>query len=211
MCKGILLFLLIIKLCVCQAQHPGYNLLVNANAFKDQFAVASGKINTLESNFVQEKNLSMLAEKIVSKGKFWFKKDSRLRMEYNDPFQYLLILNSDKLYIKDGQRENKISTRSNQLFRQINSLMMDCVKGTALASPDFSVRIFENAATDLIELSPLTKNLKEFFKNINIIVDKKDDSVEAIEMYEISGDSTVIHFINRELNTTIPDALFTIH
>jgi outer membrane lipoprotein-sorting protein len=211
MCKGIFGLLLFIQVSIAQAQYPGYNLLVNSNAFKEQFAALSGKINTLQSNFVQEKNLSMLAEKIVSKGKFWFKKDSRLRMEYNDPFQYLLILNSDKLYIKDGQKENKISTRSNQLFQKINALMMDCVKGTALASPDFSVKVFENASTYLVELSPLSKNLKEFFKNINIIVDKKDDSVSAIEMHEISGDSTVIHFINKELNTTIPDALFTIH
>jgi hypothetical protein len=43
----------------------------------NKFATASQKINSVQSDFVQEKNLSMLSEKIVSKGKFWFKKITR--------------------------------------------------------------------------------------------------------------------------------------
>ena len=211
MCKTIFLLLLIIHGSIAEAQYPGYTLLANTRSFKEQFAAASQKINTLTSNFVQEKNLSMLSEKIISKGSFWFKKDKRFRMQYNDPFQYLMILNNDNVYIKDGQKENTISTRSNQLFRQINAMMIDCVRGTALSSPDFSFRVFESGQSYLIELSPVSKNLSKFFKNINIIVDKKDYSASAIEMYELSGDNTVIHFINKELNTIIPDALFTIH
>ena len=55
----------------------------------------------------------MLAEKITSKGKFWFKKESKVRMEYTQPYQYLMIINKDKVFVKDGQKENKISTKSN--------------------------------------------------------------------------------------------------
>ena len=153
----------------------------------------------------------MLSEKITSKGKFWFKKDNLVRMEYNQPFQYLMIINKNNVFIKDGQKENKVSTTSNKLFQQINKITVDCVQGTALDNNDFKFSVFENDKNFLVELTPVAKNLKEYFKSINIFVDKKDYSVIKLDMRELSGDNTVISFINKELNVTIPDALFAIH
>jgi len=193
-----------------QAQYPGYTPLADLAKFKIEFSTATKKTLTIKSNFVQEKNLSMLAEKIVSKGKFWFKKDSQVRMEYNQPFQYLMIISQDKVFVKDGQKENKVSARSNKLFQQVNKIMIDCMQGTTLSNPDFKTRVFENKTTYLVELVPVVKGLKDLFKNINVVVDKKDCSANSIEMQEVSGDNTIIRFANKELNTTIPDALFTI-
>jgi outer membrane lipoprotein-sorting protein len=191
------------------AQHTSYTIVTDTATFKQQFVTASQKVNTIKSDFVQEKNLSMLSEKITSKGKFWFKKDNMVRMEYSQPFQYLMILNKNDIYIKDGQKENIISTKSNKLFQQINQIMVDCVKGTAFSNKDFSIKVFQNNTGYLIEMSPLNKTLKEMFKNINVTVDKKQYAVNAIEMLETSGDNTIITFTNKEINSSLPDALFT--
>jgi outer membrane lipoprotein-sorting protein len=193
------------------SQHPGYSPVADIAKFKREFAAASQKTQSIKSDFVQEKNLSMLSEKITSKGKFWFRKDNLVRMEYNTPFQYLMIMNKDNVYLKDGNKENKVSTSSNKLFQQINKITIDCVRGTAMENADFKFSIFENSKSFLVELSPVAKNLKEYFKNIDIVVDKKDYSVSRVDMIELSGDDTVINFINKELNVNIPDALFTIH
>jgi len=209
--KAILSFLLLIICIVSKAQYAGYTLVSDIAKFKEQFSSASQKTQTIKSDFVQEKNLSMLSEKITSKGKFWFKKDNLVRMEYNSPFQYLMIINKNNVYMKDGNKENKVATSSNKLFQQINKITVDCVQGTALNNTDFKFKIFENEKGFLVELTPVAKNLKEYFKNINIVVDKKDYSVNRIDMIELSGDNTVINFINKELNANIPDALFTIH
>ena len=88
--------------------------------------------------------------------------------------------------------------------------MIDCMQGTALNNPDFKTRVFENKNNGLVELTPVTKGLKEMFKNINVVVDKKDFSVISIEMQELSGDNTLIRFINKEPNAAIPDNLFAI-
>jgi outer membrane lipoprotein-sorting protein len=207
------LFFIVLLLIVgtsLNAQYPGYSPVADPVKFKTDFSVATQKTLSIKSDFVQEKNLSMLSEKITSKGKFWFKKESQVRMEYNQPFQYLMILNKDKVFIKDGQKENKISTRTNKLFQQINKIMIDCMQGTALNNPDFKTRLFENKTSSLIELTPVTKGLKELFRSINVIVDKKDFSVSSIEMLELSGDNTIIRFTNKELNAAIPDSLFII-
>ncbi len=209
--KVILTILVLIIGYAAKAQYAGYSPVADLAKFKTEFSAATQKTASVKSDFTQEKNLAMLSEKITSKGNFWFKKDSRVRMEYNQPFKYLMILNKDKVYVKDGQKESKVSTRSNKLFQQINKIMIDCMQGTMLNNVDFNTRVFENKNSALVELSPVTKGLKELFKSINVVVDKKDFSVSSIEMKELSGDNTIIRFINKEPNANINDALFTIN
>ncbi|WP_179412196.1 LolA family protein [Mucilaginibacter sp. E4BP6] len=208
--KIILVLSILLSGLTAKPQLAGYTPIADLPKFKEQFAVIAKKTETIKSDFTQEKNLSMLSEKIVSKGKFWFKKDNLLRMEYTKPYQYLMILNKDNMYIKDGQKENKVSTKSNKLFQQINKITIDCVQGTVFNNPDFITKVYENKSTYLVELSPIGKALKEFFKSINVIIDKSDYEVTTIEMNENSGDNTIIRFTNREINTIIPDAIFAI-
>ncbi|MES2774197.1 MAG: outer membrane lipoprotein carrier protein LolA [Bacteroidota bacterium] len=208
--KLVVLLLIMVAGLSVNAQYPGYSPVADLAKFKTDFSLATQKALSVKSDFVQEKNLSMLSEKIVSKGKFWYKKESQVRMEYSQPFQYLMILNKDKIFVKDGQKENKVSTKSNKLFQQINKIMIDCMQGTAFTNTDFKTRVFENKNSSLVELTPVTKGMKELFKSINVIVDKKDFSVSSLEMHENSGDNTLIRFTNKELNAAIPDALFAI-
>jgi len=193
-----------------RSQPAGYKIIPDNTAFKQQFAAAAKKLNTIQSDFVQEKNLAMLSEKISSGGKFWFKKDNLVRMEYTTPFRYLMIINKNNVFIKDDQKENKISARSNKMFQQINRIIVDCVQGTALDNKDFSVKTLEGKDGYLIFLSPIAKGMKELFANINVVVDKKDYSILRMEMVEAGGDNTIIRFTNKQLNIPVSDALFTI-
>lgn len=195
---------------MANAQYNGFSPVKDPEKFRLNFTQAAQKTNSIKSDFTQEKILSMLSEKIVSKGKFWFKKENRVRMEYTQPYQYLMILNKDKVYVKDGQKENKVSTRSNKVFQQINKIMVDCMQGTMLNNPDFKTRIFENKGQFLVELVPVTKGLKDLFKAITVTIENRDFSVAVIEMQELSGDNTIIRFINKDLNADIQDKLFVI-
>jgi outer membrane lipoprotein-sorting protein len=208
--KTLLLILILVSGFVVKAQYPGYTTVADLVKFKTAFAAVALKTTSIKSDFTQDKNLSMLSEKITSKGNFWFKKDSRVRMEYTQPFKYLMILNKDKVYVKDGARESKVSTRSNKMFQQINKIMIDCMQGTMLDNTDFKTRVFENKTAALVELTPVSKGMKEMFKSINVVVDKKDFSVTSIQMLELSGDNTIMRFTNKELNASIPDTLFDI-
>ena len=132
-------------------------------------------------------------------------------MEYTSPYQYLMVINKDRVFVKDRQKESKINTRSNKMFQQINRVMIDCMQGTVFSNPDFSTRLFENKSAVLIEMTPLTKGLKEMFSHIILVVEKKDFSVVSIRMNEASGDYTTIRFINKEQNVQLPDNLFSVN
>jgi outer membrane lipoprotein-sorting protein len=192
------------------AQYPGYILLNHPETFKKSFAQATATTESIQSDFKQEKSLSMLSENINSTGKFWYRKNDKIRMEYVQPYSYIMILNGGKIFTKEGQKENKISANSNKVFQQVNRILIDCVGGSMLDNPDFQSRIFENSGTYLVELIPIAKNLKELYKNINILIDKKDYTATAIEMFELSGDKTIIRFQNKVLNAQIKDSVFNI-
>ncbi len=207
--KGFLSVGILLISLLAQGQYAGYTIMKDEAAFKTQFKTASQKINSIKSDFIQDKNLSLLDDKITSKGKFWFRKENAVRMEYTSPFQYLMVVNGTDVYIKDSKKENRISSRSNKLFQQINKIMIDCVNGNALESKDFTVKLFAGTNDYLAELTPVEKTLKTMFKNVNITIDKKDLSVAKVEMVEPSGDNTSIRFVNREMNVNLSDALFT--
>ena len=193
------------------AQYPGYKPLTNAADFRQQFTKTTQETKSIQCDFVQEKNLSMLSDKIISTGKFWFKRENKVRMEYEKPSYYLLIINGSNIKTKDGQKENKVSAKSNKMFEQINQMMIDCVQGTALDNKSFTTKVFENAQSYLVELVPTVKNLQGIFKNITLTVDKKDYSVSRMEMLEQSGDNTTINFLHKQMNINISDAVFSVN
>ncbi len=204
---------ILIFCCTCLqaiAQHTGYKPLANTDDFRKQFAKASQSTQSIQCDFVQTKNLSMLSDKIVSTGQFWFKRDNKVRMEYKKPTYYLLVINGSNIKTKDGTKENKVSAKSNKMFDQVNKMMIDCVQGTVLTNSSFTSAIFESPSSYLVELTPTTKALKGIFKTIDLIIDKKDYSATGMEMMELSGDNTIINFTHKQMNINIPDAVFSI-
>lgn len=208
MCKWLLILMGCVASLQIQAQ-SGFKPVGDMALLKQQFAKAAQNTQSIQCDFVQEKNLSMLSDKIISKGKFWFKKDNKVRMEYLQPSYYLLVINGKDIRIKDAQKENKVSGKNNKLFEQINKITVDCVRGTVLDNADFSTKAAENSQYYRLELTPVNKVMKEYFQTIVLLVDKQDYSVSKITMAEQSGDDTTISFLHKQLNTNIPDAVFS--
>ncbi|MCD9014562.1 outer membrane lipoprotein carrier protein LolA [Parachryseolinea silvisoli] len=204
------MFLILIAGAARAQQYTGYKPVADLPAFKQRFATESQKVQTITADFTQEKVLTALTEKITSYGKFWFKRSNRVRIDYTKPFTYRMVMNGDKMLVRDEQKENRINVRSNKLFQQVNRIMIDCVQGTILDSKDFTSRVFENDKQYLLEMTPASKSLKEFFKTIVLVVDKKDYSVKSIEMNEPAGDVTTILFSNKTLNAAVADEVFAL-
>jgi outer membrane lipoprotein-sorting protein len=190
------------------AQYTGYKPVTNVSEVKSAFTSGAARINSLSSTFKQEKILTALEEKIVSNGDFRFKRPDKLRIEYTAPYEYLLIMNGDKITVKDDQNINQINAKSNKLFQQVNRIMIDCIKGTILDSKDFTVKLFEGEKNYLVELTPVSRAMLDFFATIVLIVEKDNYSVNRIDMNEPAGDQTIMTFHEKEINTPLTDAVF---
>ena len=185
-------------------------VLEDISRFKSNLSEVNEKTNTIESSFTQEKNLSFLSEKIFSKGLFYFKKENKIRWQYTEPFAYLIIINDEKIYIKDEDNESEFDMGSNKIFGEINKIIKGCVQGDILNNDkEYKFEYYENNDFYLVKLTPHSEQMKEFLSNINISFDKQDYSVSILEMIELSGDYTKIEFTDKQLNEKIPDEIFT--
>ena len=179
-------------------------------ALRTKIESMSKATTSIESDFIQEKNLSVLSEKIISKGHFVFKKDNLLRWEYMSPTKYLIVINKEKIMIKDEKKTTKYDMNSNKVFKEINDIMLSCVQGTIFKSSKFKTAYYENEKFYKLELLPQVKNMKETFKKINLYFDKSVTSVAKMEMIETNEDLTSIDFSNKKLNAPIADNIFTV-
>ncbi|MBC9912265.1 outer membrane lipoprotein carrier protein LolA [Chitinophaga varians] len=209
MCKWMMIGVISLLSLQLHAQ-SGFKPVTDLSVVKKEFARAAQQTQSIQCDFVQEKNLSMLSDKITSKGKFWFKRENKVRMEYQQPSYYLLVMNGKDIRIKDAQKESKVSGKNNKLFEQINKITVDCVRGTVLDNTDFTTKAYENAQSYRLEMVPVNKAMAGYFKTITLVVDKKDFTVSSITMAEPSGDDTNISFLHKQVNANIPDAVFVV-
>ena len=199
----------VIGLLFLQPSYPGYKPVQDVDDFRKKFTVVAAAVKDIKADFTQKKTLVALTETITSKGTLWFKQTDKVRMDYTTPFVYKMIINGDNMLVKDVQKETRMSARSNKLLQQVNRIMIDCMQGSLLESKDFSNRVFENESYYLLELTPTSKNLQQFFSTIVITVEKKDNSPHIIELNESGGDKTIISLSNKKVNMALPDEVFS--
>jgi outer membrane lipoprotein-sorting protein len=193
------------------AQVPvGFKSIKDTAAFKVKMETQTKTVNSIESDFKQEKYLSVMSENIECNGHFCFKKANMLRWEYTDPYKYLIAINKDKMFIKDNGKVSKYDINSNKMFKSINEMMVNTVQGNLLNNKDYKVTFFENEKQYLLELSPTQKGAKDFLKVIQLYIDKTDYAVVKVKMIEPSDDYTTINFSNRKTNQPIADEKFII-
>lgn len=177
--------------------------------FKNKLKEFSTTTKSIESTFIQNKNLSILAKPLISKGVFYYKKDKKVRWEYTEPFKYLIIINDTKIFIKDKSNSKQYDTQSNKMFQELNNFLIGCITGELLNNnKDFSISFKENSKLYNVELVPKNIKMSKMLTKIVINFNKNDLSVDELKMYEQNNDNTVINFYNKKLNTTVADEKF---
>ena len=207
MLKPVFIFLLVFFSTLISVAQTPFKPLKDTLAFKQKVDKMSKETTSIESDFVQVKNLAVLSEKITSKGAFCFMKQNNLRWEYKEPYKYVIVINKDKILIKDeNNKVKKYDMNANKVFKEINDIMISCVNGDILKSNKFSIHYFENDKGYKLELVPLVKSMKESLKKINMYFDKNVTSVIKLEMIENGDDTTTIDFMNKKINAPVsPD------
>lgn len=206
--KSFILSVLNIGLVCMALAQQNYIAVKDATAFKNAFSLASTQIQSIESDFVQVKQLSMLKDKMTSKGKFYYKKENKVRIEYVTPYKYIMVINQQSMMVSDEHKTSNYNTRSNKIMQSINNIMLDCMRGTVYQNKDFGTQVFENAKEYLLQLTPTSSVMKKMFAHIEVYLDKKDYQVIRLQFIENGGDKSTMTFQNSHLNKSIPDALF---
>lgn len=191
------------------AQPKGYQQVVDVAHFQNNLAAASKQQRSIKSEFRQTKVMQLLAEKVNSSGKFYFQSPDKVRIEYTQPFKYLLVMNGKGLLVKDEQKTNKINASGSKMLQSVNRIMMDCMGGTVFANPDFKTTAYEGSGSYLLDLKPVTGDMKKMFQKIDIYLDK-GFNVQKLVMTEVGGDYAEMNFFNTQRNQPLDASLFKV-
>jgi outer membrane lipoprotein-sorting protein len=206
-----IVFLLVISGASLIAQ-TAFEPMKDIESFKSKLAGMSDTTKTISCDFVQEKYLVVLSQKIVSKGHFWYKHENNIRWEYTSPYKYLIIISNNRLLTGDDKNRNVYDLNSNKMLQAVNGLISGCINGDILKNKDdYSVEFSENSTQYLVKLSPRSDKVKQMLREVHIWFDKKDLTVSRMKMVESGDDYTKIEFINKKLNTDIPVEKFAIN
>ena len=197
-----IMYIFLLGLCI-QVSAQSYTAVKDIESLKAKITATNKNTTSIQSSFTQEKYLSVMTQKILSKGFFWFKKENAVRWEYTEPYKYIIVLANNKVQIKDEEKKSEYDMASNKSFKQINDMMIQLVQGTVFNSGMYSFQFKENAQTYFIELTPIDKKLKTYFQKINLFFDKTTFDVTQMKMIEVGGDYTTIKFSNKKLNQPI--------
>jgi len=179
--------------------------------YMEKIRNASASLTTLQCSFTQNKNISVLSESVITKGKLLYKKENKLCWEYMSPYFYLFALNGDKVYIKNENSTRQFDTKSNALFKEISLLLVNSISGAELIDrKKFDVAFFESATQVQVRLTPKNKTLKSVLNTIVLYFQKTTYMVGTVEMIEPAGDTTTIVFGEIKLNQPISDEKFAL-
>lgn len=174
---------------------------------KTKVKAHAATINTLLSDFTQYKHLDFLSNDITSSGKLAFKSPNVIKWEYLKPFKYSVLFKSEKLFINDEGNKSDVDLSSNKMFKQLNSLIINSVKGDMFDDNKFDIVYFKKEANNEVHFSPKDKEFSKYIKAFHITFNDEGHVVE-LKMIEPSEDYTRIVFNNRSVNTPLSDAIF---
>ena len=200
----ILLILLFPALMVAQETAPAKS----PEAVRQAFTKANETIKSFESDFKQSKELSFMNKPLISTGKFYYQKDDRLRWEYIDPIQYIMLINGEQVRIKEDGGVKNYSSAVNEIFKTVKEIILGCISGDILNNPEYAASYFENAEFYEVSLQPKKKELQGFMKEVHIYINRSENTLHHLVLVDGAGDKTTIDFLNPMLNQAIPASIF---
>ena len=168
-------------------------------------------MQSIESDFTQVKYLDILDEKVASKGKFYYQKSGKIRMEYAQPVNYLIVINDSRLKIVSDGKKSVMSLTANKMMNQMQDMLTACMIGDlSRISSDYKLEYFENDSYYIVKIKPVNKAIQAYISEIEIHLDKKDMSVYKLRLSETATNYTEYEFYNKRFNALKDETKFSI-
>lgn len=186
---------------------------VEENRLPSVFArlqTAAAEINSLASEFVQEKQLAIFSATLLSNGRFYYRQPDQLRWELLTPVASGFVLRGQQ-----GERWNSLS-REVAAFRIDSDPLMGLVAQQLLAwarvdldwlRSRYRIELLAEQPIRL-QLVPRDQGEAGFIEQLQILFAADSSHVELVEMHEAGGDKTLLRFTQVQINQPLPAEAF---
>ena len=174
-----------------------------------QLARAAEGIESLTSDFVQEKYLAVFQEALRSSGRFYYQKPDRLRWELRSPVVtgFSLNGNSGRRWRGDEAGSESFDIRQDPVMKVVAEQLL------AWARPDFAW-LQAHYRLRLVATEPVELRLEPRFETggmidyLQIVFATDGSHVAQVEIHDRDGDYTRLHFTATRVNLPLDRKLF---
>lgn len=199
---------------VMQAATP----VSDVEGLKAKMQASAEKITSIQSDFTQEKYVSVMASTMKSSGKFYYQKTDKVKLEYTVPFKQDLVMNGTKLMMKaNGGKPMIMDASSNPMMAELKKVISACMSGNiANIGDNYKMTYFVDGSNYLIEIVPQSADIKKFAEKVDLYLDSSDFTVVRMRMIEAKkpnqskNDYTDYTFTNKKKNAAIAESVFAI-
>lgn len=178
----------------------------------DRLQSAAAETQSLSSDFIQEKQLAIFAETLLSKGRFLYRQPDQLRWELLTPVASGFVLRG-----RQGERWNSLS-KETSTFRIDSDPLMGIIAQQLLAWAKVDIAWLQSRyRIELLgeqpvrlQLFPLDLGEAGFIEQLQILFAADSSHVELVEMYEAGGDKTLLRFEKVQVNRVLPAEAFQV-
>ena len=203
--KTAAIFLLFIGLLVnrlCAEASPG-----NIDVVLGNLQEKMSKVLTLQTDFIQEKNLALFKQKLTLKGKIFIQKPGMLSWRVFTPLRYSLVINGSQIsqWDQDSNQVQTVSLAKNPSFQVAIQQMQNWFSGSYKSMQgDYQISLISKQPLKL-EFIPKDKSISaNFIQRVTVLFQDNQQYIQEINILEKNADSTLLVFINARLNQEIP-------
>lgn len=174
----------------------------------ESLAPSPVRVESVQTEFTQEKHLPILVRPIISRGTFVFQAPGSLRWEYLAPIHSVLLLHDGRIrkFIEQhGQfvEESGMGVDAMQIILQEITGWLD---GNIADTPTFHATVQDDG---IIILTPKEPALGRIISRIELRLADQSGLMESVTLYEGADSLTKLIFSHAVLNEKIAAATFT--
>lgn len=167
-------------------------------------------LQTLQADFVQTKESSMLLETVEATGTFYYAAPDRVRWEYRTPDPISMVIADDRMttWYRDLERAEQVDI-GRQSQKVLEYLGAGSSLGTLLDYFDVKLHQPEDPSAPLqLELEPRFERVAKRLSGMSLWIDPELFLPVRLRYVEADGDVTDYRFSGFRLNGEIPDERF---
>jgi len=188
---------IVLSLCFCMGWADSW----------DGIRSAADRIESISAEFVQEKQLPILARPLISTGTLHFRKPESLRWEYHHPVRNILLMHRGSIQrYRESEEGLKVQTGGSlQAMQFVMAEIANWFKGRFDTSQMFTARLESNRK---IVLLPKEASFGKVIQKIELQLADRPGLIDTVTIYESAQSFTRLTFKNAVLNIDIPENLF---
>ena len=174
-----------------------------------QMRIALNQIHSMECDFQQEREVSVLTEKGISRGKLYYIKDQVLLWQYNMPDHSGFLMQKEKITILDRTGNAIPDSGPGGLFGNIGRIILMGMSGDLMEkSEDFVPSYVDSEEYIHIRLTPVQRELRRLFTGLDLFFSKENYMIQTVVVHEAYGDKTTVRLGNYRINKPLDSSLF---